>query len=441
MNNWGTEKHSFGRWLLCILTALILTACGGGDDELPLAPSTGTGTTPPVVTPSTALSFFEPVDSAEIEVSTSEPVGVIYLDSAGAPKAGETIFFTASRGTLSPTSAVTDASGKASVTLSSPSAGLASIKANTPGGSQIARRTVLFVSTTPASISVQAELTTLATGGSTAVIATVRDSSGNPVKGKIVEFSANSASSGGNLSDTTATTDAAGKASVTYTAGSSATATDGIAIRASVQGTSITTSDTTAPLDVKLTVSGPAMFISITSTNTISEQSNTHYALPFGIQVTSAGGIASSGAVVTLSVTPLEYYKGQYVWNGTNAWEAVSSAGDCPNEDTDLDGVLDSGEDFNGSGILEPGSPVSVPAPVTTDSSGLASFSLVYGKNFAYWVKVRLKATAVVAGTESVKTEDLVVPAMSSDVNTQTKSPPGGGYSPFGIAANCDDRN
>lgn len=436
MNNWGAKKHTFGHWLLYVMISIVLTACGGGDDQLPLAPSSSTP--PPVVTPTNpAFSFSAPAANAEIPLNTATTITVTYLDSAGAPKAGETVYFTSSRGTLSAASATTDASGKASVTVSSTSAGSASIKANTTGGTQSATRTVLFVSTTPASISVQAESTILAKGASTAITATVLDGSGNPVKGTIVGFTLISDSSGGQLSDPTATTNASGKASVTFTAGSLTTATNGVAIRATVQGSpAITTDTSTAPLDAKLTVSGSALFISLTSTNTISEKTTTSYALPYGILVTDASGKAVANTVVTLSVIPTGYYKGEYVWN-TRVWVPTYSTSVCPNEDTDLDGILDSGEDFNGNAMLDPGLPVSVPGPVTTDANGLASFELVYGKNFSNWVKVSLKATATVAGSESVKTQDFIPPAMSTDVNSETKSPPGGGNSPFGTAADC----
>lgn len=445
MNNWGKEKHSFGRWLLCILTALVLTACGSGDEELPLAPSSGTGTvTPPVVTPSSGLSFFAPAASAEVEVNTNAAVGVTYLDSAGAPKVGQTLYFTSSRGTLSAASAVTDASGKATVTLNSSSAGPASIKANTASGAEMAIRTVLFVSKTPARISVQAEQTTLAKGASTAITATVLDSSGNPVKGKIVGFTLVSDTSGGQLSDATATTNAVGKATVTYTAGTVTTATNGVAIRAAVQGfPAITTNPPVsgpAPLDAQLTVSGSATFISLTSTNTISAQDSTRYALPYGVQVTDATGNAVANTTVTLSVTTTEYYKGEYVWDSTaRVWVATSSAGVCINEDANLNNILDSGEDLNGNAMLDPRNPVSVPLSVTTDSLGLASFSIVYGKDYAYWMKVRLKATASVAGSESVITKEIIPPAMSDDVNSEDQAPPGGGPSPFGTAASCAD--
>ncbi len=449
------RSTSFAYWLLCALAGIMLTACGGGDNQLPLAPGGTGGTTPPVVVPTgSSLSFSAPAASAELEVNTSVTVTVTYLDDNGAPKVGETVYFTASRGTLSADSAITNASGKATVTIQSSSAGQAAIKANTTGGVLAATQSVLFVSKTPASISVQAESTTLNTNGATTITATVLDSSGNPVKGRIVGFTLVSDSSGGTgLSDATATTNALGKASVTYTAGTQTTATNGVEIRASVQGSTpaITTNPASsgmAPLNARLTVSGSALFIAIDSTNTIAEQDSTHYALPYGIHVTDASGNPVANKTVTLSIIPVTYMKGAYAWNGS-VWAATSSTpNECNNEDfsgnpeTDLNGILDDGEDFNSNAMLEPGNPVSVTNTVITDANGIASFNLVYGKNYANWVRVKLTASTSVSGSESVKsTTPFVIPAMSSDVNSEDKAPPGGGNSPFGIAPDCSLAN
>lgn len=56
---------------------------------------------------------------------------------AGSPYPGATIYFTTSRGTVSPTSDVTDSNGEASTTLTSDTHGIAIVKANWPGDASV----------------------------------------------------------------------------------------------------------------------------------------------------------------------------------------------------------------------------------------------------------------------------------------------------------------
>lgn len=416
---------------------VVITSASSG-----VATFTGTGVgatgSTSVTVSGTNFSFSSPLPSEEITVSTNKTVTLTYLNN-GAPVSGQTIFFSTSLGTMTPSSAVTNASGQASSTLASSSAGQAVISANTAGAVFQASRNVLFVGGTPTQVAIQVGQTTLAPNGQTQITATVRDASNNPVKGKVVEFNVISDPSlGAGLSSSLATTDAIGQAIVSYTAGALTTATNSIKIRASVQGTAVTTTPSVAPLDAQLTVGGQAVFISIGAGNTMTPLDSTTYADPRNVVITDATGAPVANQVVTLSVIPITYYKGRYVTTGSG-W-APATAATCANEDLNFDGVIQAGEDINGNGRLDPGNPVTLSsATVTTGSNGFASFSVLFGKNFGNWLNVRLRVTTKVNGTESKAEQFYRLNVLQSDVANESIAPPGGGPSPFGQGNTCNN--
>ena len=75
----------------------------------------------------------------------------------------------------------------------------------------------------------------------------------------------------------------------------------------------------------------------------------------------------------------------------------------CDNEDVNLNGILDRGEDSlgNSNGRLDPGNVAAVPQTITTDATGFALFDVLYAKEFT-WVEVELEARAFVAGSEGL---------------------------------------
>jgi hypothetical protein len=102
-----------------------------------------------------------------------------------------------------------------------------------------------------------------------------------------------------------------------------------------------------------------------------------------------------------------------------------------------FNGVLDPGEDFNSSSKLEPGNVVIVsPGRVKTDATGRATVSLFYAESYALWVEVKLKARAVVSGTESSKEAVFFLPA-AAEVLANSTSTPAGVTSPFGVVPDC----
>jgi hypothetical protein len=111
--------------------------------------------------------------------------------------------------------------------------------------------------------------------------------------------------------------------------------------------------------------------------------------------------------------------------------------------------VVETGEigDADGDGILEPDgvaivrSPTSsggLSATVTTDSSGAATFYVEYLREYANWAAVELKATAAVAGKNSVGIRNFWLPVPASELLGKDVSP-SFQYSPFGVQSGCSN--
>ncbi len=86
---------------------------------------------------------------------------------------------------------------------------------------------------------------------------------------------------------------------------------------------------------------------------------------------------------------------------------------------------------------MEPGEVAAVTKMVVTDANGIGFFDLRYAQEFT-WVEVRLKARAVVAGTESLSSATFFLPGIASDFNSRDNVPPGQ-LSPFGTEIGCDN--
>lgn len=200
---------SFRRCASWILAGLVL-GCGGG------------GGTPPGPTPSSVTKTGGDNQVGAAGTALATPLEVTVKDGSGNPMAGISVSFAAATGggSVAPTSASTGADGKATTN-----------RTLGPGaGAQTTTATVTGV--TPASFSSIATIqgaVTIAVGGSaarndtvksTAVPALqvlVKDQTGAPAAGVIVNWSA---TGGGQLSQTVDTTDVAGISSVTWTFGS-----------------------------------------------------------------------------------------------------------------------------------------------------------------------------------------------------------------------------
>ncbi|RMF96433.1 MAG: hypothetical protein D6727_08285, partial [Gammaproteobacteria bacterium] len=141
-----------------------------------------------------------------------------------------------------------------------------------------------------------------------------------------------------------------------------------------------------------------------------------------------------------------------------DAWIRDPNAVRCQDEDSVpgpgfRNGILDAGEDFNGSGKIEAGNVASVSplatgadcstvsggsgqTNVVTDGSGIAQVCVVYPQDHNTWVDVTIKAQASVSGTEFATSTQFNLPGKAADFNDTTASPPGP-TSPFGPDLDC----
>ena len=413
-------------------------------------------------------------------------ISVRYLVNGQVPGSGLPSYrvrFTSTVGSILPSSAASTGvdlvAGVASVVASSRFAGPATIQATVfdPAAPNVAvaqaSLSVQFVATVPSSLVLQVSPSAIApnAAGATAqqaeARASVLDATGNPVSGVVVNFSRVSDPSGGNLSQASATTDSNGIARVQYVSGAQSTQTDGVVLQATVAANGNVLGQ------ARLTVNQSALFIALGQGNEISNVNPTTYRKQWTAYVTDSTGAPVPNVTLTVSALPTKYGKGTFIFvagagwvsnthlptaafpDGTQDPTLLLNSGNrifCPSEDTLLvspgtrnNGVLDLGEDVNGSGQARAGQRDQrqwrgVLTTLRTDSTGFALINLEYAESYAYWVQVALKVSAVVAGTESSNTAVFLVPGLSSDYSNPTVAP-AGQTSPFGIVASCTSRD
>jgi len=362
---------------------------------------------------------------------------------------------------------------EATIRLTSDFPGTATVNAaielitpNTDGTSTkkqiIATGTVSLVSKIADKLAIQAVTPILAPNGQTNIIAKVRDVNDNPVTGVVVNFELENPL-GGALNTPNATTNDKGEATVTFTAGSNDTGTEKVQVIATIPDGEGTGDNGSRTQTLNLTVGGEAVFISIGTGNVIQELTSTTYAIPHQITVTDATGAPIANKEIKLSVWPVNYYKGVYEFSEQRKlWETRDTT-ECSNEDANQNGVLDPWEnnktgnalshldypagievdvEDNGDGKLWPGNPVTLStSTLTTGADGIAYFNVLYGQNYANWLRVKLTAKAQVSGTESKADRLFSLPASSEDLSNDKVSPPGGKVSSFGQASLCSDVN
>lgn len=418
-----------------------------GSDTLSIS---GLGTTEKITVVVNAIDFLalSPASNTSIPIGTSQSIRVRYKLS-GVGVAGQAVAFSTTRGVFALSASTTDANGEASVNLSSSTAGPAVVVAQISGVGSV-NLPVQFVATTPANIVIEANPGSVlpnaagTTDNQSTIEAIVRDANGNLVANRQVNFTALQDLSNGSISPGIAITNINGRAQVQFIPGASSTADNGVVIQAEVASTSINAK-------TSLTVNGKALFITIGFGNTIGNVNETTYSKNFSVYVTDANGVAVGNQMISLSVIPTEYKKGQLALvclsNGsakcTKNWVYSSTPTVCANEDINFNGILDASlfEDTNGNGQLTPGNiAVAVPGNVVTDTAGRATFAVQYGEQFAPWVKVNITARASVAGTESRKSILYDLVGSTTDF-VETDMQPAGLTSPFGSSTSCTNSN
>lgn len=345
--------------------------------------------------------------------------------------------------------AVPVVAGKATATLTTTQASVATVQVyDTAAPATSDSLTVGMTSATAASITLQSSPSVVSrsvgtTTGSSTLIAMVRDAGGFPVGDAPVSFSIVNPTGGGETvspvvvlsAATTAGGLSLGEARTSFTSGSSSTGAGGVQIRASVVGTAVATE----PVGVNLTSSGndAAVVIGGTAGSVAFGQataltvggSGTTYILPMSVLVAdSNGNPAPLGTVVNLSVWPIAWSTG----GGCAVDADTATTGTFYNEDVNENLILDAGEDgtrkyystgttvvggvVNGSSTPTNSAGGTLPATVTTDASGVATFNLTYSKSSAIWITSRIRARTVVQGSDAVGEIVFRLDPLSSDV-------------------------
>lgn len=304
--------------------------------------------------------------------------------------------------------------------------GPATITASDIVNSVTASKVVTFTAPTATDIVLQADPSVVNVNSPTTITAILRDGSGNIVANKLVTFSIVKDSSNGTLSSSTATSDANGRASVTFTAGATATATNGVQIDATADG---------VPKSTLLTVGGQSLFVRIGTDEKIFISSPNVFKT-FSILVTDSAGRPVPGAQISLKALPEAFYKGEWI-AGLDKWELKDpNSPSFPSEDENKNGILDPGEDQNNNKLLDPGNVATVVfknGVNTTDSNGFAYADLYFPQSFGIWVDINLIATAKVVGSEgSAETGTYNLPVRSELVNDPEGPAPSANPSPWG---------
>jgi hypothetical protein len=417
-----------------------VTASTAGNDTV-TASALGLSSQQPVSVSGQSFQFSTPADGTSVNLGTAQTL-TVHWTSNGAAQAGQAVNFAATRGTLSAATAVTDGAGNATVTIQSATSGPSVVSASASGVQ--ASLNLDFKATNPAAIEVQASPATIPVQGQSTISAIVRDPANNLVEGQTVNFALTD-TTGGQLTVAAAITDVQGRAQTVYKAAGTPSASNGVKVTATVQGTAVNNF-------TNLTVGGQTVFLSLGTGVTINENSNfTQFIMPWVVNAIDAAGNPVSNIVITLTLHSKYYNKGTWV-KGTSNWLWLPSSGGgnvqiaypgCPNEDLNLNGVLDPGEDTSGTGNnngkLDPGDiALASPGSVTTGTDGSAIFNVQYPEDHGFWVTSTLTATATVQGTETSTSSTFQLPMLAKYVNTITTDVPGR-VSPYGIAATCSD--
>ncbi len=443
--------------------------------------------------------FTSPAANTLVPINSNQPL-TLHWDVGGVAQVNKTVQFTSTRGNLSALSANTDGNGNVAVAITSPGTGISTITATGPNGSPLAILNVVFVTSTASKVSVQAgsasiPINTFDSNGvarktsSTTIQAIVRDVNNNLVQGATVNFQIVTDPSGGSLDSASSVTNISGATTINYIAGTTSSGTNTVQISATVVSVNGVPVNGVVQAFVNLTVTGQALFIRMQTDNKILSATGIYTKQYFALVTDSGGNPVSPPVSVTFSVAPTNfmsgtqgtaygltqceapgptgspcagaYEKGQWVpctavdtpATGclANQWqkvpEGVTLSGfiyhyyDCLNEDTNFNGILDAGEDYNGNSKLDPGNVASVNINSMTDATtGVATANVTYVQGFATWASVKLTATITVAGTEYIQSIPFVLPILAGDVGPGSTTGPPGTVSPFGIQV-CNKPN
>jgi hypothetical protein len=430
---------------------VMLTGSNGGSEEFTLSASGATVTRSVSVT-GRDLLLAPAIGSASdgSEVLKEVPVGTCTPVDASSPTlAAGSIAFTTSRGALYVNAACSQvlagvlaysAGAAPRVWLKSDMAGVATVEAVLSNGVRADTRIeYLAPLRAGARVDLQADQAVVGSGDSSTIIAVVRDgtANNNPVKGASVQFSILADPSNGTLlSPLSTVTDGDGVARVVFVAGPVTGGSATTRIQAQLPDLPGTTGT------ASLTVNKKALSIRFGTGNKLIAFSTAVLQQEFAVFVADNVGNPVKDVTISAAAWAVNYSKGRLKWEPLDpAVPAVGSwisspAVTCANEDVTRRGIYDRSFDTNGNGILDPGVPLTITISGKTDAMGLATVSLRYPADRAYWNQVELTVSGVVAGTEGHSRSAFTLGGIGSDYDKINVAPPGW-ISPYGQRASC----
>ncbi|MEN2750223.1 hypothetical protein AAIR29_01115 [Psychrobacter sp. FBL11] len=315
-----------------------------------------------------------------------------------------------------------------------------------------------FRATTPAKMLFQAVKSVITPGGSTEVVATVKDRNDVPVEGQTVVFSRAADLSAGRLSAATAVTDSKGEARVVYLANASSPI-GGVIVNARL----LNDNAGIGTKEAKITVSEEAVYTTLAFSNKLSSD-NIYYTVQGSISVMDGSGRAVTDTEVSIKSYAIEYAQGRvclldsnisYTDLGfinstfTEQVPIIFESSWKPTEDPDYNYTLDKDDDINNNESLETINPVAIIGgqvsddgySFITDKEGRADFQIRYPIRYSNWVKVRFDASTFLNGSENTQSINYGLPYLADDLRVEGSNlfnPWIGGSSPFGTGgATC----
>ena len=329
-----------------------------------------------------------------------------------------------------------------------------------------------FRATTPEKMLLQAVKSVITPGGSTEIVATVKNENDVPVEGETVVFSRTADASAGRLSAATAVTDSSGEARVVYQANTSSPI-GGVVINAQLLNDNYGIGTKTT----NITVSEEAVYTTLSFANKISSD-DIYYTARASISVMDGSGRAVPNKEVSIKSYAVEYaqgraclldssvtYQGPQTLNNSGILvtpNPVTTTEKAPillesnwitsEDNPEYNYILDNDDDVNNNGALDTINPVAIIGGTVsddgysfvTDDKGRADFQIRYPLRYSNWVKVRFEASTLLNGSENTQSVNYTLPYLADDFRVEQSTlftPWLGASSPFGTGgATCVDR-
>jgi hypothetical protein len=231
--------------------------------------------------------------------------------------------------------------------------------------------------------------------------------------------------------------DVNGEAIADYIAGTRSSPTNGVIIRACFGPNDASIANGACPSSVTqtLTVASQPLSVTLGDNNLLQKgNNNLTYIKQFDVAVADSAGNAVANALISASVDIVSYQKGSF---GT-----VANPGPhviCANEDTNRNGSLDTGEDVNHNGVLEPRKAdviLSFVGGNTTAANGRMTIQVEYPQDVATWETYTVKVTTNVAGSEGTVSKNFVTTFIAGDETNGSFLTP-----PYGQDLDCTSPN